>query len=234
MATRSFAVVLLASAGLAGCSTQAQEQFAADNKIFSDVRRQGSACQVAANENPEFSILWAHTPKAGDQPDLPQMADVSMLTPEQRAPFLAWRTAETSCRPIFNQLGGADVNLLFSLRSGWSDADAVRVRLLAQQIPWGEANSEIQAISSKTDAAVGKETQSLVAELREENAEEVQQRAAAVQAFGEAMRQEQQVLQQQQAAQQQQMQHQQLLNAVNRPVSTNCNTYGSQTNCTSY
>ena len=215
-AYRKLLIPTMVALTVAGCATAAQQQMTQARAIIAETQAAARACTQAANDKPEYTFLWSHAPKQNQHPTLAQMSDPTMLQPDQREPFLAWRDDLNACRVMGDKLGAANPALVPIIHEGQAQADAVRVKLLQQQISWGQATTQIAEIDRKVSAAMTNEDHRFTSELNQQNAAELHRRQAAAEAFSNALQQ------------------QQLINAINRPVNTSCNRIGTYTNCTSY
>lgn len=110
-----------------------------------------------------------------------------------------------------------------ALRRGYSAIDQVYADLMIRRISWGEASSRyrntLNQIFSQTDQA----SAAMNERLDQQHNAEMAQRAATASAIASG-------LQAQQAA----VQRQQLINSMNRPVTTNCTRFGSNMSCSSF
>ena len=102
-------------------------------------------------------------------------------------------------------------------------SDAVWVKVVHRQITWGTAlqqTADIQAAIQAKGVEVGKEMQ---ASLEQQNQTELAQRRVVAAAFGQALKDASD-----------NMQRQQLINAIDRPRTTNCSSFGNSASCTTY
>jgi hypothetical protein len=105
----------------------------------------------------------------------------------------------------------------------YAKADANLLELAKQNISWGDYVNRNKILADELRPQLVAAGQRVDTELRAEHQQEMQQRAAAAQAFSNAMYQQQLL-----------NQNQQMINNINRPVTTNCNRFGNSVNCTSY
>jgi hypothetical protein len=110
-------------------------------------------------------------------------------------------------------------------QQNYMSLDAIYLKLAKGEVSFGEANSELAQARVQASARSREAANEWRSGLNEENREELASRAAAFQAMATSF-------QQAGAAMQQQAQQQQLINAINRPLTTNCNRFGNSTSCT--
>ncbi len=217
---------------LASCATPALRQFKETNGAAEAAITANKACMSALTASPAYSDLAQHLPLSSAAPSLEQLADPSVPTSEQVAALLDWHKGVQICRQQFLDAAQASFPfMVVALQQDYAEADNLLLRLALRQASFGEVNRQISQLRVAANARNIRAYSAWKSDLQEENREELAQRAAAFQAAAAS-------LQQAGAAMQQQAQQQQLLNAINRPVvispvTTTCNQFGNQTNCTS-
>ena len=221
--TTSMLIVL----GLAGCATGAQRQFAAMKANSASAGTTELACISAIYNSPEHAIIRPHAPMKTDDATLEQKMSTSFATDEEIKVILADHPAKHQCDMAFiTQMGLTHPTITPILTDQLNKAEDNLIVLIQKKETWGDYVRRGIEITASGRVALSAEDQRIVGRLNEENQAELQQRAAAAAALGQAL--------EQQAAQQQAImaQQQALINA-NRPVYTNCNSYGQTTNCVS-
>jgi hypothetical protein len=98
----------------------------------------------------------------------------------------------------------------------FQDVDAVTVDLIQRKITWGEAHRHWQIVASQSAAETAKMSMYYREQITQAHQTELAQRQQVAQAL------------------QQWSNQQQVMNALNRPRTTNCNYIGSQIQCTSF
>lgn len=208
-----FLAVFLAL-GLAGCATAAQRQSVAINARAAQANTAFQACMAGAIATPAGEVMAAKMPLKGGV-TLAELGDASYVTPEQVAALSDYHQAMQPCRSAIVQayLGFAPgmSNLLAEMFEG---NDRRVLDLIQKKTTWGEYNKSAQDAGVKLQVAMTAEAQRIDAGLAEANAQEMQQRQQAAQAYLNYM------------------QNQAAINAANRPITTNCTRFGMQVSCT--
>jgi len=159
------------------------------------------------------------------------MSSTAKITPAQKKAFLDYIQANQKCRAIVrSELGGYPA-LVTVYENYFGDSDIMYSKLISKEITIGEANRQkaqlLAKLKTEYTTATGAMNDRYNAQINQEvqaaQADAAQRRAIAAQFL----------MNQQNINAAQQMNNQnQLLN--NKPVTTNCNRYGNQVNCTSY
>ena len=216
-------LALIGLVALAGCATAAQRQANNIHQGFQQASASGNACIAQMYSDPAYAHITAHIPRTG-KATIAQMSDQAFIDPGDVVALSNFQSALSNCRQGPLQTISSVAPSVGSVMSqAFVKDDQAFVSFAQRQISWGtfiQAREQINQWQRTQVVAAG---QQIDAELREENQQELAQRAQAAQAFSQAMYQVQQ--QQQQAAYQQQM---------NRPVNTTCNRFGNTVNCSSY
>lgn len=171
-----------------------------------------------------------------DSPNrLELMTSEARITEVQKKALLAYLAATQSCRTgIKNDL--SQIPPLFTLIDVYQgEMEILYARLISRKVTIGEANQQRAQLFSKLRTDYSAATQNLNSqfnsqisqELQARQQEDSQRRALAAQ----YLMNQQAIQSQQNIANQQRLQNQ--MNQ-NRPVTTNCNRFGNQVNCTSY
>lgn len=215
--------ILMLAASLAGCATAAQQQ---SQRMGATLRESASAarsCFDAVNADPAFAVLRAKLAIGSDAPGLDRLSDTGKPNAEERQLLIRYHAAVAPCRRA--AIDGASQALpeLASAAQDWfATNDQALLALVQGRATWGDT---IQAMTAARRTFVSREVgirQRAAAELNRQHSAELEQRqrrSAALMAASYAM--------QQQALQQQ------MINAANRPVTTNCIRTGNVVNCSS-
>jgi hypothetical protein len=213
---------LVAAALLVACATRA-ERTASNIRAVAEVSNAETRACVA-NAAVGHDDLAVHMPLDGTGATLLQQADESLITPGDARSLGVWHAALQKCREArLRAITPVAANVADANAAGFLKADQVYLALLQRKLTWGAANRELAAVRAEAQHNILAATSRLNAELQQADAAEREQRAAAVAAIGQAV-----------AAASQAAQQQQLINSLNRPVTTNCNRLGSTVNCVSY
>jgi hypothetical protein len=210
---------------LGGCATAAQREAETIKATLTQTRAQVSACVAAINSDPAFADLDRHWPQADiGQATLSQQTDPTYATPRDVELISARHDRLVPCRKAnvegYYRVAPAMASVY---QEGYARSDELIIRLVKHQVSWGEYVAGARAINREESAKLLEAGQRLDAELDARNQRELAQRAIAAQALSNSMYQQQLI-----------NQNQQMINAVNRPVVTNCTQMGFSTNCTSH
>jgi hypothetical protein len=218
-------VALLSSIGLGGCATQAQRE-ATSIRLGADAAGAArKACFAQAAANPQYASLDRHVPLAGDQPPtLEQKADQTLATPQETKLVLAWRSDVGQCRKAYLEaVQGFAPALVPVFLDAFNTQDAVWIKVVHREVAWGQAVQQLGEIQASAQAKIADVDKEMTASLERQNQVENAQRAQAMAAVGGAL---------QNAADN--MQRQQMINAISRPITTNCSAFGNSASCTTY
>jgi hypothetical protein len=209
---------------LAACSTAAQRQSVQLTGKAIEAKEANKACLGEIAANPQYATIAKHIPLDGSQPTLEQKADQSLATTQEVKAILAWRTDFTKCRQSYTEaVQGIAPAMVPALLEAQSASDAVWVKVVHRELAWGGALQQLSDIQAAVAAKGTQVAQEIQTDLQRQNQAELAQRQAALAAFGDAM---------QNAADS--MQRQQMINAMNRPRTTNCSVFGNTASCTTY
>lgn len=216
--------ILLPLALLAGCATAAQRQAETIKTTIAATQQQANACFDAVNSDPAYAEIGRHVPLNNvRQASLTQQTDKSYVTPHEVDLLSARRERLLPCRKalIDGFMVAPPIGVVWM--DYYAKADANLLELAKRSVTWGDYVTRQKTLVDETQPRLVAAGQKLDAGLRAEHQQEMQQRAAAAQAFSNAMYQQQLL-----------NQNQQMINNMNRPVMTNCNRFGNSVNCTSY
>lgn len=210
---------------VAGCATQAQRDETRMSEAIKLSRDEVRACLVRAEGSPEYQALHGKLPPSQSDISMERLVDATKPTPEDSQALLAFHSAYIGpCHKLaIESLGRAHPAFATVLARSYAEGDANYARLVQRQETWGEYAQHSKTLRAETRAALQATGRQIDQQLANAHAYEVQQRQAALSALS------QWAYQQQVLAQQQQM-----INAMNRPVMTNCQYVGPTLNCTSF
>lgn len=163
------------------------------------------------------------------------MSSNAKITETQKKALLELISASQECRNLVRQSLSSFPALLPSYENFYGEMDIVYANLISKKITIGQANQEKAKLLAKAKSEYASGISSMDNQFRQQHnqemqarqAEDMQRRAIAAQ----YLMNQQQIQSQQNIANQQMLQNQ--INS-NKPVTTNCNRYGNQVNCTSY
>ena len=177
-------------------------------------------------------VLFA---KDSDPNKVMLMSSTAKINPAQRKALLDYIQANQKCRAIIRSELGGFPSLVTVYENYYGDTDIMYSKLVSKEITIGEANRQkvqlLAKLKTEYTAATGAMNDRYNAQINQEvqaaQADAAQRRAIAAQ----YLMNQQSINAAQQMNNQNQL-NQQLLN--NKPVTTNCNKFGNQVNCTSY
>jgi hypothetical protein len=210
-------VTLSAALFLNGCATQAQRQFAAIKTENQENNAQIKACVAAVYNLPENAPLRQHIPLNITDVTLQQLSDTSLASQDEIHAILVAHPQLQQCRKAFlTNLAQTEPSVVPILTTTYNKNEDDLVALIQRKISWGEYIHRIRDRGTETQVAVKGEERRIVGELRQENQFELEQRQRAAEALTSWA------------------QTQELINAANRPVVTNCNAFSNTLNCISH
>lgn len=205
---------------LAGCATQASTEAARLDKSSADFEREVSACQAKAAASAEYREVGAFLPPLDGrkQASLDQLSNRQTPTAEQAATLT--RLYNGYLRPCY-ELGvergtALDAGSGALLGQSLSLGTSAYARLASRQITWGQYAEFINQLRTELIAALNRRGEQVNDRLQAQHDRELQARANAFAAASNTMY------------------HWQMVNAANRPRSTNCSMVGNYLNCTTY
>jgi len=203
---------------VAGCATAAQRQAQHAAVGVHLALGQMKTCVRSVADNPQYASLLVHTPNLDTgQHTMAQLTDETVPTAEEARLFAKRYDDVNICRSHFlTALSSARPDLVPVFADAYAKSDGVAVQLVERKITWAAAARSSDQSIAHLRRQLEDANQTWIANLEAENQAELAQRRAAA------------------AAVMQWSQQQQMINAINRPVTTNCNRFGSMVNCTSY
>lgn len=200
----------------AGCATPAQRQFQAMKTGNALQASQVKACSAQVYRSAEYDPIRSHLPESPSDATLQQLSDRSFATPEEIKAISVTHPRAQACRKAFLQgLTQTEPSLVPILTASYNKNEDDLLGLTQHKMAWGDYVRRIRDRSAETQAAIQAEDRRVVSELRYEDQEERAERQRAAEAFAAWA------------------QTQEMINAANRPVITNCSGFGNMVNCIS-
>lgn len=173
-------------------------------------------CSAAVYNSPEYVLLRPHIPFILTDASLQQLSDQSTASADEISAILLVHPMTQECRRAYlNELSQSEPSLVPIVTGEYVKREDVLLTLIRRRISWGEYIREARDRAVKTQGELVAENRRVVAGLERENEAEIAQRqraAAALAAWAQT---------------------QEIINAANRPVITNCSGFGSMINCVS-
>jgi hypothetical protein len=177
---------------------------------------QAKACGDAIYDSPEAAPLRPHVTRDMREAALSQLSDTGSATKPEIDAILVLHPRLKACEKIvLDQLLNTTPSVVPILTKQYSSADDDTILLIQRKMPWGERVRRGRDRVNETVAALQAEEQRVTAGL-EQHESELARRQAALNAISQCA------------------QTQQVINAMNRPVMTNCFGTGSMVNCISH
>ncbi|MDA8169405.1 MAG: hypothetical protein M0Z59_06870 [Nitrospiraceae bacterium] len=203
---------------LSSCATAAQMRAASIRQNAQAAMVRAKSCLENVMDEPGFQSLAAHMPMdLKGIPTMEQLIDNGVPNDEDTKKLIKLHDEIEPCR---QQLVKDYMRIAPSIASilidEYEKSDLITADLVQHKITWGEANKQRQALKAEITEKVTAAVQEIDRGLAEENAAELANRQRVFNAW------------------MQWQQNQQLINSLNRPVTTNCTQFGNSTNCTSY
>ena len=150
------------------------------------------------------------------QPTMTQLGDDHYATKEEAKLLAAFLDETDTCkRPNIEKIASVAHSVGLILTDGVIEIDELALQVIKHQITWGQGSHNLQTTNSATQKKILAVLQELDRELNASNQAELAQRQQALDALA-------------------QWSQQQMINAFNRPITTNCSQMGRFTNCTTY
>jgi hypothetical protein len=199
---------------LAGCSTGAQRQSQAIRENDGASGQQLRACAEAVYNSPAFDPIRPKLPMDVRKATIEQQTDSSMATDEQIAAVLDTHPRLQACRQTYLDRESETTPSRVPIISAFlAKSESSLIDVVQRKKSWGEHVRYVKEAFPQFERQLIAENQRIQAGLDQSQQAELSRRQAAAAAFG------------------QYMQTQQMINAINRPVTTNCNRFGNNVNC---
>ena len=174
------------------------------------------ACVGAAHANPADASITVHFPANPTQASILQLTDKSMFSPGDVQTLSHLHNDVPACRKqLLPHLANSFPLTVPVMIRTWSAADHNILKLVQQKITFGEYTTKAKATTDQFMVDYQEALRGTDADLRAADQNEIRNRQAA----GTAMMQF--------------LQTQQMVNAMDRPVTTTCTSFGPQINCVS-
>jgi hypothetical protein len=216
---------LLLIFGFLGCSTVAQEKAAYIGQNLATIIIKFDTCTHTVVNNPNYQGVvdrlglknLPHYTRA-------QLSDEGFANDEEFSSLIKYHNETAICRQqLIMDYMTVDPGAIPILTEYWQAYDCVLVDLITRKVTFGEANKKHAALLSAFILKVHAHYSQVVRDLAAAHDGDMQQRPSAFLALSQWFQQQQML-----------MQNQQLINAVDRPVITNCYRVGNSVQCTSY
>jgi hypothetical protein len=224
------AVIALALA-VAACAptTQAQRDRNAFDEAADRGTKAGQVCTDSLRASPRYADLLRRYPvlNASTAP-LQALMSEAYATPEEGQTLLDLHAEVQRCSELqYAEWQATDPQSVAIFRSGDVESGDIYAGIIQRRITWGDGLKSLRRSNADVIARVRNNEELMVRRMDQRHQAEGEARRQAWGAMADNMARQQQM-------QNQQFQNQQLLNSINRPRSTNCNSFGNTVNCTSY
>lgn len=207
---------LIVASFLVGCTTAAQRQYQAMASGNSAILAQAKNCTMEIYNSPDAAIIRSHSPIDPREATLAQLSDQSLPNKGEIAVVLALHPRLQACRKaILDGLLNTTPSVIPILTKEYAAADDDTIAFVQRKMSWGERVKRARDRLIGLQATLEAEQQRILAGLERSHEAEVARRQAAMNALA------------------QWAQTQQVINAMNRTVVTNCMGMGSMVNCIS-
>jgi hypothetical protein len=208
-----------------GCATAAQQRAAQLRRDIPVVIAKSKSCSDAVDDKPNYlQVGYRTASKNLRTPTLAQLTDDGLATDEETALIVDRHNDMAHCREqLIKELMNVESGVIPIMTTYWQMGDLVLADLITRKITFGEANKRRSALVNEQVAKLTEYGNQLDRNLAAAHNAEIQNRDAAFSALLQWSQQQQML-----------MQNQQMLNAINKPVTTNCYRIGNSVQCTSY
>jgi len=142
------------------------------------------------------------------------MSDKTFATPTEVQAIFAAHPLFQACRTaLLNGFAQSEPSVVPILIASYNKGEDDLLVLIQQKMTWGDYVRRARDRATETQAALLAEDRNVVSGLQQEHQAEIAQRQRAAEALAAWA------------------QTQELINAANRPVITNCNAFGGMVNC---
>jgi hypothetical protein len=211
-------IIAIAAIGLlaAGCATQAQMQA---NKIragYKETVASFNTCVEAATQPVKTSGLLSHFPLNTREVTTAQMADDTYPTAVEKQEVASFHDAVTKCRnQEAESLSSFAPSVATVIYENNNRSDAITLYLVQGKLTWGQYVVSIKENGTKYTGELQRAERQIDQQLQVDNQAELDRRQRALDSINNSLQQ------------------QQMINAINRPVTTSCSRFGSTVNCVS-
>lgn len=227
--TLAFSIsIILALILITGCQTAAIKKAKWIHSNMQASTQQNKACIDNVTNNPAYGNLFSHLPRPKDITPM-HMADTSRPTKEDVKNIIAIYNEDSQCRKeAIEDVSRIVPSLVPILVDAYRAYDLVTADLIERKISWGEANKRRSDVHSEAMKNLRAGMSRVVEELKMAHSAEISNRRAVINATADSLNE----WGKQQQALADRAQKQQLIDSLNRPRSTNCQTIGNMVQCT--
>jgi len=174
-------------------------------------------CITNVHNSPEFVLLKNYIPINALDPTLKQMSDRTFATPAQIQAIFATHSQARACRQaLLNGLAQIVPSVVPILVASYNKNEDDLLALTERKMTWGDYTRRERDRATETQFDLQAEDSHIVSGLQQQHRAEIEQRQRSADALPAWA------------------QTQELINAANRPVITNCNALGSMVNCVTH
>lgn len=178
---------------------------------------EAKACAMAVYNSPGYAPLRAHIPANMNDATLQQLSDPALAEPEEVAAIYSTHPHAQECRKaLLQKLATTEPAVVPILVTTFNKNEDDVLALTQRKLPWGDYVKRVRDHLADAAAQIQSADREVVNELKQENAAEIAQRQRAAEALAAFA------------------QTQEIINAANRPVFTNCTGFGNSVNCISH
>lgn len=211
---KTTAIALLVAALLAGCQTATQQRASHISTVVKQNAAQMKACSAEVYKSPQAAPIRARRPMDPADATLAQLNSNDHASPDEIQALYAVHDMAQHCRKAStDNLMTVTPSVVPIMLDGYQESDAALLSLINQQTTWGQYLQDQQREENIVKAKLIAEWSRIQSDLQQSYQAEMQQRAQAAQAVANYL------------------QTQQAINAMDRPVYTNCTSFGNTTNC---
>jgi hypothetical protein len=208
--------ILAAVLCFSGCATAAQRQAQQIRENSTSAILDFKTCEDAVWNSPEYAPLQRHSPLNLRDATIDQMMDSSKATPEEIAAIKAPHPQIVACRNTFlDRINLTTPTISTIFVENWDARDSYLIDLLQLKITWGKLLTESKTRAAEEHKKVLAEGKNIDANLQQSHEAELARRQTAAKAMTDYL------------------QTQEMIDAMNRPVITNCSGFGNSVNCVS-
>lgn len=207
-------IALLLAALLTGCQTATQQRASHMSAVLKQNAAQMKACGAEVYNSPQAAPIRARRPMDPADATLAQLNSTDHASSDEIRALYAVHDMAQQCRKAStDNLMAVTPTVVPIMLDGYQESDTALLSLINQQTTWGQYLQDQQREENIVKAKLIAEWNRIQGDLQQSYQAEMQQRAHAAQAMANYL------------------QTQQAINAMNRPVYTNCTSFGNTTNC---
>lgn len=216
-------IVLVAlMTALAGCATRAQLEVARLMNAVESGKAASEACIAKVRQMPEYQILAPYLPEGSAS--LAAQANPAKATPAEIKAVFVVQEASADCRKIsLEGMGSINPDMMALLARAYAKVDAGYLGIVERRMTWGEFVRVREAARTEfldQALAIARQMDRELTAAHKAEVDEYKEAAKAILIWSE----------QQHAMYKQQK----LIEAINRPRTTNCQYIGKRVSCTTF